>query len=163
MTMKWVLLLVYMFPMPDSSVNACGELLTDTFGVITSPNYPKDYVNNITCEWIIDAPESSRINVEFTDFALEFHYQCAYDYVELFDGHNASSLSIGKFCGATAPPSGFESQSSSVRIVFFTDATNTARGFRLSFSRQGSSHYKNVFVCTSIKEDKCSKSKSDLH
>ncbi|KAH3692443.1 hypothetical protein DPMN_194284 [Dreissena polymorpha] len=116
----------------------CGGVLTDPYGIITSPNYPQDYDHDDACAWVINAPEGSRINVELTDFAMETHPQCLFDYLELFNGPYASSPSIGKFCG-TVPPRGFKSQSNSVRIVFFTDFSMSARGFRLtySFSTQG--------------------------
>ncbi|KAH3830038.1 hypothetical protein DPMN_103275 [Dreissena polymorpha] len=111
----------------------CGGVLTDPIGVITSPNFPYDYNNNERCTWVINAPEGSRINVNITDFAMEYHVQCRHDYLEIFNGPNFDSSSIGKFCG-TAPPDGFKSQTHSVSIFFFTDAVSSARGFNLTYT-----------------------------
>ncbi|KAH3856502.1 hypothetical protein DPMN_099092 [Dreissena polymorpha] len=110
----------------------CGGVLTDPIGFITSPNFPSDYNNNERCTWVINAPEGSRIHLNFTDFVMESHDLCRNDYLELFNGPNASSLSIGKYCG-TAPPVGFKSQSNSVCIFFFTDSVTIARGFYLTY------------------------------
>ncbi|XP_052259361.1 deleted in malignant brain tumors 1 protein-like isoform X2 [Dreissena polymorpha] len=111
----------------------CGGVLTDPYGEITSPNFPLNYINNIYCSWSINAPEASRINVNFTEFAMESAALCKYDYLELFNGPNASSLSIGKYCGAV-PPMGFKSQSKSVYIVFSTDSSTTYQGFRMTYT-----------------------------
>ncbi|XP_052250988.1 deleted in malignant brain tumors 1 protein-like isoform X4 [Dreissena polymorpha] len=111
----------------------CGGVLTESFGVITSPNYPSDYSRKVQCTWVINAPEDYRINVDFRDFALEYHSDCNHDYLELFNGPNASSPSFGKFCW-TAPPKGFTSQSNSARIVFSTDSSDSARGFNLTYT-----------------------------
>ncbi|KAH3840630.1 hypothetical protein DPMN_114083 [Dreissena polymorpha] len=40
----------------------CGGDLTDPFGIITSPNFPSNYINGVRCTWVINAPESYRIN-----------------------------------------------------------------------------------------------------
>ncbi|XP_052271847.1 deleted in malignant brain tumors 1 protein-like [Dreissena polymorpha] len=111
----------------------CGGVLTDPIGVITSPNFPNDYNNNTRCTWIIKAPEGSQINLNFTDFVMESHEQCRLDHLELFNGPNAFSLWIGKYCG-TEPPVGFKSQSNSVCIFFFTDSVSSSRGFNLTYT-----------------------------
>ncbi|KAH3817670.1 hypothetical protein DPMN_119225 [Dreissena polymorpha] len=118
----------------------CGGVLTDSFGVITSPNFPSNYPNKVECTWVINAPEGYVINVYFTEFELEFsyNYDCDDDYIELLQGPDASSPSIGKFCW-TVPPIVFKSQSNSASIVFSTDSDVSARGFNLTytFSVQG--------------------------
>lgn len=73
------------------------------------------------------------LQVDFSDFAMETHPNCGYDYLEIFNGPYASSPSIGRFCGNT-PPTGFHSQSNSIRIVFFTDLSQSAHGFRMTYA-----------------------------
>ncbi|KAH3856735.1 hypothetical protein DPMN_099328 [Dreissena polymorpha] len=64
---------------------------------------------------------------------MESHEQCRLDHLELFNGPNAFSLWIGKYCG-TEPPVGFKSQSNSVCIFFFTDSVSSSRGFNLTYT-----------------------------
>ncbi|XP_052218302.1 tolloid-like protein 2 [Dreissena polymorpha] len=71
--------------------------------------------------------------VTFTDFSLEYHFKCNYDFLELSHEPNASSSSFGKFCG-TAHPRGFQSRSNSVGIFFSTDSGVNAKGFNLPYA-----------------------------
>ncbi|XP_052248294.1 multiple epidermal growth factor-like domains protein 10 isoform X5 [Dreissena polymorpha] len=126
----------------------CGGVLTESFGVITSPNFPSYYSHKLQCTWVINAPEGSRINVNLTDFKMETHSKCNYDYLELFNGPNASSPPIGKYCGE-APPKGFQSQSNSVGIVFITDQSQSAMGFRMTYTfTQDCPHERNSVNCS---------------
>ncbi len=45
----------------------CGGISSGTNGVITSPNYPDDYVNANRCAWLIVAPEGTTITVSHHD------------------------------------------------------------------------------------------------
>ncbi|XP_052251794.1 uncharacterized protein LOC127858626 isoform X2 [Dreissena polymorpha] len=137
-TLQTTTLFFFGFLFNSCKGSVCGGVLTDPFGVITSPNFPSNYSNKVQCIWIINAPEGYQINVNFTNFALEVHSDCRYDYLELFHGPNDSYPSVGKFCGTT-PPTGFKSRSNSVLIVFSTDSDVSARVFNLTytFSVQG--------------------------
>ncbi|XP_052282438.1 deleted in malignant brain tumors 1 protein-like [Dreissena polymorpha] len=115
------------------SVEECGGNLTGPFGCITSPNFPSNYTNGVRCTWVINAPEGYRIHVTFTEFALEKHDECEYDYLELLDGPYASSPSIGKYCGI-AQTMAFKLKSNSARIVFSTNSIVSARGFILTYT-----------------------------
>ena len=58
----------------------CGSQLslsdTQTSGTFTSPNYPANYPHNVDCVWIITAPASERIQLDFLEqFAIESHAQ----------------------------------------------------------------------------------------
>ena len=64
-------------------ISVCGENLTSSSGVITSPNFPQDYPANKKCEWNITAPRGKQITLSFTDFVLEDHDSCQFDYVEV--------------------------------------------------------------------------------
>ena len=63
----------------------CGEDLTTSSGVITSPNYPNVYPNNRDCNWTISVPAGQQIAINFTDFHIYGSYgSCQYgDYVEI--------------------------------------------------------------------------------
>lgn len=45
----------------------CGGLQKSVKGIITSPNYPNNYDNNMECLWIIEVPATHTINLAFVD------------------------------------------------------------------------------------------------
>ncbi len=55
---------------------------------------------------MISQPVGSLITIQFSDFDIEGHYDCAYDFLEVRDGDNENSTLIGRFCGdpTTTPP-----------------------------------------------------------
>ncbi|XP_033761795.1 cubilin-like [Pecten maximus] len=110
----------------------CGGILTQNNGVITSPNFPSLYNHSDSCAWHIQAPEGFRINVQFTDFNIETHPNCVFDYVEVLNGPYYSSPSVGKYCGTTLPPA-FTSQSRAIRVYFKSDISISRQGFRLTY------------------------------
>lgn len=58
-----------------------------------------NYDRKEDCDWQIVAKEDKRIYLKFVTFELEHENNCSYDYVEIFDGYDDSSPSLGKFCG----------------------------------------------------------------
>ncbi|XP_076437271.1 cubilin-like isoform X2 [Babylonia areolata] len=110
----------------------CGGILDTPQGVITSPNFPNNYDHNDRCVWKIVAPEGLRIRLQFTNFSMESHPNCRWDYLELFNGGLPDSPSVGKFCGTNV--TSFLSQSNAVRLAFKTDGSAAASGFRLTYS-----------------------------
>ncbi|KAH3813944.1 hypothetical protein DPMN_142418 [Dreissena polymorpha] len=72
--------------------------------------------------------------VNFSDCQLEgCSDSCTCDYLQLFNGPNVSSPSIGNYCGAE-PLKGFQSQLNSFGIVFSTDHSAGYKGFRLTYT-----------------------------
>lgn len=55
----------------SGSVCSSGSVLTGNFGDLTSPNYPQNYPNNITCVWKIQSLKDRHIYLFFRDFELE--------------------------------------------------------------------------------------------
>ena len=58
----------------------CGGRLTltdtQTSGTVMSPNYPGNYPHNVDCVWLITAPASERIQLDFIEqFGIESHPQ----------------------------------------------------------------------------------------
>ena len=54
-------------------------------GIITSPNYPNNYPHSFDESHTIEVEEGDQIHLEFTDFVLESHNNCIFDYVEGFN------------------------------------------------------------------------------
>eukprot|EP00064_Thunnus_orientalis_P021776 superscaffoldBa00006836_g21944 len=50
---------------------ACGGLIRNvTVGRIVSPGFPSNYSNNLTCHWLLEAPEGQRLHIHFEKVAL---------------------------------------------------------------------------------------------
>ena len=69
--------------LPFFCSSVCGQDLTSSTGMIMSPNFPNSYPHQRDCTWTITAPEGNQILLNFTDFALESHPNCNYDYLEI--------------------------------------------------------------------------------
>ncbi|KFM76020.1 Cubilin, partial [Stegodyphus mimosarum] len=69
-------------------VHGCGGTLTAPQGVITSPNFPDVYENNLNCEWLIRIRPENRILLTFEEFNLEGHANCRFDRLEIYEGSN---------------------------------------------------------------------------
>eukprot|EP00795_Rhopilema_esculentum_P014104 gene14104-5092_t len=110
----------------------CVNTITYTQGYIASPRWPASYPNSKECRWTVTVPAGRRISVRFTDFDLEDHSSCNYDFFEARDGNLATSTLLGKYCG-TQNPAAFSSTSNSLFLKFKSDFSTTGRGFRLYF------------------------------
>ncbi|XP_074652971.1 cubilin-like [Tubulanus polymorphus] len=114
-------------------VTDCGGILTEDGGTITSPGYPNAYRASDTCAWIIRAPEGQQIELVWVDMNIEDHKKCTFDYLEIFNGGEATAPSIGKFCSNKTGET-FRSQSNELRLEFHTDGSLVRRGFSLRYS-----------------------------
>ena len=51
--------------------NACNETSTTASGIISTPNFPNDYTNNMNCYWLIITGTGTRIQLSFDTFVVE--------------------------------------------------------------------------------------------
>ncbi|XP_067422011.1 seizure protein 6 homolog [Emydura macquarii macquarii] len=52
-------------------VAACGGVIRNaTLGRIISPGFPGNYSNNLTCHWLLEAPEGQRLHLHFEKVSL---------------------------------------------------------------------------------------------
>eukprot|EP00062_Callorhinchus_milii_P015419 gi/632965621/ref/XP_007898982.1/ PREDICTED: seizure protein 6 homolog [Callorhinchus milii] len=52
-------------------IATCGGVIRNaTGGRIISPNFPGNYSNNLTCHWLLQAPEGQRLHLHFEKVAL---------------------------------------------------------------------------------------------
>ncbi|XP_048238874.1 cubilin-like [Haliotis rufescens] len=113
----------------------CGGSFSIPQGVIVSKNYPQNYPHNTDCQWRITVARGSRVRLNITDFDVESHSTCQYDYVALHDGYSAASRQMLKYCGSTLPSQRIYTSSSNQMYVHMrTDGTVSARGFRGEFT-----------------------------
>nr|XP_042140698.1 deleted in malignant brain tumors 1 protein-like isoform X3 [Peromyscus maniculatus bairdii] len=116
--------------MTDESFR-CGGLLTNSSGSFSSPWYPKKYPTNVVCAWDIRVDTSAHIRLTFEVVKMENFYGCPYDFIEIFDGPQSESFSLGRFCSETIPV--FTSSSSHMSVVFHSDDIVTNIGFYASY------------------------------
>ncbi|RVE64644.1 hypothetical protein OJAV_G00127940 [Oryzias javanicus] len=112
-------------------------MVTSTGGFIQSPRYPNAYPRNLLLSWKLLSPPGSRIHLEFdTQFGLEEPENgvCRYDFVEVEDQTEASTIIWGRWCGQNTPPS-LKSKHNVLRVTFKSDDYFVAKpGFKLYYS-----------------------------
>lgn len=66
----------------------CGPtslMVTNKTQVLTSPNYPNAYGNNLICRWfLLLEPPNTVISLRFTELDLENTTDCSSDYLEIY-------------------------------------------------------------------------------
>ena len=128
----------------DSRTQCGGTYTTDT-GVVRSPGYPGPYPHSRTCEWVIRVQPGKQIRLNVTQFELESHSSCNYDYLEIrwgkykvlsrdfFKSRNggySQSPLVGRFCGSEIPPI-IPSFSNQLYLKFQSDRSRYGSGFKI--------------------------------
>ncbi|XP_064410135.1 cubilin [Latimeria chalumnae] len=112
----------------------CGGTFHGSSGTISSPTYSfTNYHNNMNCMYHIVVGNNRIIELKFNDFHLEIVTSCRPDYVAVYDGASVSASFMGKFCGSALPPV-LKSTNNTLLLVFKTDRSVTARGWRATFT-----------------------------
>ncbi|XP_037583559.1 putative DMBT1-like protein isoform X3 [Cebus imitator] len=114
-------------PIPQGGSNSCGGVISSLSGSFSSPWYPINYPTNVECVWVIHVAEKFHIELMIPSLKLEDIYGCPYDFIELFDGPQAASLSMGRFCAGAELS--FLSSSNIMTAVFRSDPIITNTGF----------------------------------
>ncbi|CAH1270189.1 LRP12 [Branchiostoma lanceolatum] len=119
------------------SIIHCGGILSNTSGAFSSPNYPHDYQNNMSCDWIITIPNMVGVVIQlrFVDFALE--NSPATDYVTVYDGDNEDEDELGVYYGSNPSIGVIESSGPHMLVRFHSDNFGTNRGFMASYQIKG--------------------------
>ncbi|XP_037398032.1 CUB and zona pellucida-like domain-containing protein 1 isoform X3 [Pygocentrus nattereri] len=116
---------------PTVTQSICGGHLFDS-GSISSPYYPNYYHDNAYCVWQLSAPAGQRIFLSFVD--LELEHCCNCDYINVYDGSSTASSLLGKLCYNDTTLRDFRSSSSYMTVLFRSDGSVVARGFKAFFS-----------------------------
>ncbi|XP_022082803.1 cubilin-like [Acanthaster planci] len=112
-----------------SHLKACDESFFTPNGTLSSPLYPKQYPSNKDCRTTITAQPDYVIQIYFSDFELEFHENCDYDYVLL---RNFPDGPIDKYCG-TLDPFTWVSKTNQAVLEFHSDASTRMKGYLAYF------------------------------
>ncbi|XP_066508153.1 CUB domain-containing protein 2-like [Hoplias malabaricus] len=128
--------LLYVFGKAASKKGVkCGGILSATSGNISSPNFPGLYPYNVECSWLIVVSEGSSVLLTFQHFELEFHIDCSYDYIKIYNGVSEDEGNLlGKFCGDMSPPQ-FSSSWNVMSIIFHSDRHVAHRGFSVGYRK----------------------------
>ena len=119
-------------------------------GVVTSPNYPSNYPNNLEKTETIYVEQGLILSMQFTAFSIELDYytnHCRFDYLTITDGDGTTLME--KSCGgpsdrntvyiggqkidSTLPPN-IRSRTNVINIFFRTHHEHTRSGWSISWS-----------------------------
>ena len=112
-----------------------------TSGMLSSPNYPSNYGNDLHERKTIEVAKGNIIHIHFTDFELESPDQV--DYVEVTDGDGTLLGHFGaRHYGAVHEEVAenaiqipdLTSITETVHVLFHTDESVTRRGWKLEWS-----------------------------
>ena len=113
----------------QSDANNIAKVLST--GVVTSPNYPDYYPNNLDKKETIKVDIGKILRLEFTDFAVYSHpSSCSSDYIKVTDGDGTTLMD--KSCGYGRPPN-ITSITNTVEIFFHTSEGGRRTGWNLTW------------------------------
>ncbi|KAK3746278.1 hypothetical protein QZH41_016541, partial [Actinostola sp. cb2023] len=105
-----------------------------TRGSLQSPLYPNNYPSNTKYAWQIELLPGYVIDLMFDDFQLEFSVNCTQDFLEVFDGADNSSVSLGKHCGEKKSSDHVTTSGNLMYLEFVSNSRRTAKGFSVSYT-----------------------------
>ena len=120
-------------------------LKTPFTGVVTSPNHPGYYPNNLERRDTIEVAQGQILSLRFTAFVIEYQSTCRYDHLTITDGDGTTLME--KSCGTVSDgniliggqsigsslPAAILSTSNVVNLVFTTDGSDTRSGWSVSW------------------------------
>uniref|UniRef100_A0A3Q2TAZ9 Cubilin n=1 Tax=Fundulus heteroclitus TaxID=8078 RepID=A0A3Q2TAZ9_FUNHE len=116
----------------DFAIEGCGHTMTSPSGTITSPGHPTSYPHGANCTWYISVLPGNLIRLSFDSFNLEYHSNCNYDYLEVYDGTGTTGNKTGRYCGRSVPPS-ITSSDNQMTLLLVTDSSLSKEGFSASY------------------------------
>lgn len=104
-----------------------------------SPGWPNGYEHNLDCTWVFTTPPGYHLVLQFMDMDLEESWNCASDYVAVYDGNGLSatlddSHLLGKACWTNETHRAISGKSV-MTVMFKSDFYVNGTGFRARVSR----------------------------
>ncbi|XP_013366685.1 PREDICTED: platelet-derived growth factor D isoform X2 [Chinchilla lanigera] len=116
----------------DETIQVTGH------GHLQSPRFPNNYPRNLLLTWRLHSQERTRIQLSFDhQFGLEEAENdiCRYDFVEVEDVSETSTIIRGRWCGHKEAPPRITSRTNQIKITFKSDDYFVAKpGFRMYYS-----------------------------
>uniref|UniRef100_A0A8C6Q2T4 Seizure related 6 homolog a n=1 Tax=Nothobranchius furzeri TaxID=105023 RepID=A0A8C6Q2T4_NOTFU len=112
-------------------VASCGGMIKNaTYGRIVSPGFPGNYSNNLTCHWVLEAPEGQRLHIHFEKVALAEDD----DRLLIKNGNNIDSPPIyDSYEVEYLPNEGVLSTDRYLFVEFTTDGSVTSTGAAIRY------------------------------
>ncbi|KAM4545522.1 seizure protein 6 homolog isoform 1-T3 [Odontesthes bonariensis] len=112
-------------------VASCGGMIKNaTYGRIVSPGFPGNYSNNLTCHWVLEAPEGHRLHIHFEKVALAEDD----DRLLIKNGNNIDSPPVyDSYEVEYLPNEGVLSAGRYLFVEFTTDGTMTSTGAAIRY------------------------------
>jgi PKD repeat protein len=88
--------LVYL--MQNGTFHMCDGMFYDAGGADNNYGDDQDFVMTL-----LPDEDQSVVVVDFQSFAVEYHSNCEYDWLKVFDGNSVMSPIIGTYCGDASP------------------------------------------------------------
>ena len=114
---------------------------TCSTGVVTSPNYPGKYPDNLNRTETVKVESGKILRMEFTKTAIWYQAGCPKDYVKITDGDG--TILIDRSCGHSSstptsssyflPPT-ITTKTNTVDILFYTDVSGSYDGWSLNWT-----------------------------
>ncbi|NP_001412334.1 seizure protein 6 isoform X3 [Mus musculus] len=125
-------------------IAACGGVIRNaTTGRIVSPGFPGNYSNNLTCHWLLEAPESQRLHLHFEKVSLAEDD----DRLIIRNGNNVEAPPVyDSYEVEYLPIEGLLSSGRHFFVEFSTDSSGAAAGMALRYEAFQQGHCYEPFV-----------------
>ncbi|XP_019714465.1 seizure protein 6 isoform X2 [Hippocampus comes] len=112
-------------------IASCGGMIKNaTYGRIVSPGFPGNYSNNLTCHWVLEAPDDQRLHIHFEKVALAEDD----DRLLIKNGNNIDSPPVyDSYEVEYLPIEGVLSTGRYLFVEFTTDGTLTSTGAAIRY------------------------------
>ena len=114
-------------------VEGCGGRLTKPSGYFFTPNWPNAYPDGVECIWVIEAELGSKVELTITEYQMEGHSDCQYDYLKIYGGPDETSPLLTKLCDSHTVNSVLTSLGNKMLVKFGSDSSRSSKGFNAKY------------------------------
>eukprot|EP00795_Rhopilema_esculentum_P008755 gene8755-14781_t len=110
----------------------CNLVLGTTQTFVSSPLFPHNYPNGLTCTYLFGQDQSPReygIEMVLQEMRLEDSPSCKNDSLKVYDGANATTLLLDNLCGSPGHKQ-YVSSTGKLYMIFKTNGKSRFKGFR---------------------------------